>query len=343
MNDAMKMICAAIAGAAIAASGFLAIGAPEHWPEHVVTDDMRAAGSAALEEYKQKEYDSQLGTEEPFVAGGDYLNYGKWLTFPESEVVKLDPEGLPTQQYLNGFGYNPVQVGNYALAEYGRLVAGGSDVQFKKAVEKLLSMQRSDGAFPLQFVDRHYTQAYPYQPGWVDGMTPGIVLSAYARAYEHTKDRKWVTAGNKVLKFMQKPFPKGGMGNLGDLDPSLSGYIYFLEYPAVPQNYTLNGFMFALTGLYEWSEIAKSDEAKELFERGISTLEHVLPYYDIGTFSSYDLSYITYSRQWYLRPQGANPIAFYHMVHIYQLRALASVTGSKVLKEYADRWQSYVE
>ncbi|HHM6324485.1 D-glucuronyl C5-epimerase family protein [Pseudomonas aeruginosa] len=101
--------------------------------------------------------------------------------------------------------------------------------------------------------------------------------------------------------------------------------------------------MFTLLGLYDWATETNSAEADKLFKDGIETLEKILPYYDLGTFSAYDLSYITHSRLPYLQPRAPHIAPRYHAIHIAQLRALSSVTGDKFLSDRAEKWQGYAE
>src|SRR5690606_23362682 len=108
-------------------------------------------------------------------------------------------------------------------------------------------------------------------------------------------------------------------------------YIFFLEYQTEPDVYTLNGFMFTLLGLYDWTTLTNSKLARSLFEEGIRTLEKILPYYDLGTITSYDLSYITHVRPDFVVPIEPHVVPRYHAVHISQLQALNSVHPSEVL------------
>lgn len=84
-------------------------------------------------------------------------------------------------------------------------------------------------------------------------MAQGVALSALARAYNATKDARYLEAGERSLAFISVEKKDGGAKtSLADLHPSLKGYVYFLEYQTEPDVYTLNGYMFALLGLYDW-------------------------------------------------------------------------------------------
>ena len=111
----------------------------------------------------------------------------------------------------------------------------------------------------------------------------------------------------------------------------------FAEYVAHPSSYTLNGYMFTLIGVYDWSTVPGEMKvvAADNFAVGIDTLNHILPYYDAGGFSAYDMSHITYRQPPHLVPG-------YHAIHVYLLHALASITEDAELTAYEKRWASYV-
>src|SRR5690606_31275466 len=132
-------------------------------------------------------------------------------------------------------------------------------------------------------------------------------LSVFSRAYLITNEQKYLQAGNKALKFLNVPKESGGpRTTLADLHPSLKGRLFYMEYPTDPTVYTLNGFMFTLIGLYDWWKTTGNSDARFQFYDGMETLLKILPYYDLGTFTSYDLSYITQNRPPWLVPLEAH-------------------------------------
>src|SRR5690606_13268076 len=135
------------------------------------------------------------------------------------------------------------------------------------------------------------------------------------------------------------PRERGGvLTTMADLDPSLSGYIWIEEFATIPANYKLNGFMFALLGLYDWAGFGQrmSPTADRLFREGVRTLKRALPYYDVGGFTATDM------RRIIVPGTQPNISTLYHRVHIYQLHTMAEITGSSLLKQYEMLWRSYV-
>ncbi|OQM77441.1 hypothetical protein BFN67_00935 [Pseudaminobacter manganicus] len=266
---------------------------------------------------------------------GPYLSYAK-KSFRTAGRIKLDADGLPMVRYGEEFQYNPVTIAQFGLAKD----AQGDISGLKKAADKLIDLQRSDGAFPYYFQFRPYMMTANYAPGWVSGMAQGQALSVLSRGWKKTGDNRYLKAGNAALSFLQVKHPDGPMTTLADLDPALSNYIFFEEYITDPHTYTLNGYMFTLIGLYDWSTITGSKTANRLFKDGIKTLEKILPLYDLGNFSSYDLYYITQPK--YLVQVPPHVAARYHKVHLELLSALYSVTHVQLFHEVDSRWRKYV-
>lgn len=99
--------------------------------------------------------------------------------------------------------------------------------------------------------------------------------------------------------------------------------------------------MFALLGLFDWAFVPGTESnqsmAADLFQRGLLTLEKILPYYDMGTITAYDLGYMTF------RGELPHLDARYHAVHIYLLHAVYSIGGNDIFHTYEKRWISYID
>ncbi len=313
----------------------------ERWPDYTAKPEYKPLVEKSLEQYRNEKLNYKAGICE-YDYLGDYLNYGTVNKYAAPSDFILDADGIPKPKYREKFYYNPVTVAQHALTLYGRYLQSEDNLpEFLTAVDKLISMQDDAGAFRYPFSFEYYLNGEVYEPGWVSGMAQGQALSVLARAYAVTNDRRYLAAGDKALRFLLTPVAEGGvMSTLRDLHPSLSKYIIFEEYIADPASYTLNGFMFSLLGLNDWAQ-ASSGESRELsqkyFKSGIETLEKILPYYDLGGFSAYDLGHITYNKA------EPHAVAKYHAIHIYLLHALYTVTDNKTLHGFEQRWASYVE
>lgn len=115
------------------------------------------------------------------------------------------------------------------------------------------------------------------------------------------------------------------------------------EYPAQPRPHVLNGWIWALFGLYDYAN-ADADlgldadlraRAAAEYERGIASLVAQLPLYETG-------------RGWSMYDRYPHPIAnvaspFYHQLHVDLLDALARVSPHVELTETSARWGAALE
>lgn len=314
----------------------------EKWPKIMIKEDYEGLVKENINLYIDRGYDASTYFNN-YSFDGDYLNYGINKHYYVNDSLIFDDNNVPKVKYGDGWYYNPVTVAQYALTEYGKFVRGDENAKgtFLEAVKMLLILQDADGAFRYNFKWRYYLSEEPYEEGWVSAMAQGQVLSVLSRAYVMTEDERYLDAGKRTFDFMITPIKDGGtLTTLEDFHPSLNNYIFFEEYISNPNSYTLNGYMFAVLGLYDWVKVNKvigneEDIYNEYFESSMKSLVKVLPYYDIGGFSAYDLGHYTYSKE----PHIGNS---YHMVHISLLHALYYVTEEPMLKFYEQSWSSYV-
>lgn len=269
-----------------------------------------------------------------------YFNVQQDWVYIESDHFKFDAKGIPMVKYNDKFYYNTVTVCQYGLWLYDRYIDN------KEGKEKFLNMAdfltdniKEDGSFRYEFKYYHYE---PLDEGWSSSMSQGQALSVFARAYNLTKNVKYLDCGKKVLKYLLTPISKGGvMDNLGTLDSGLKDKVFFQQYVNSTSTYTLNGFIFTLIGLYDWSSvncpgnIYYSNMAKEYWDKGLESLKLIIPYYDMGEFTAYDLYHIVKKS----KPSSSD---FYHSVHIEQMNVLYNITKDDYFKNIRDMWISYV-
>ncbi len=65
---------------------------------------------------------------------------------------------------------------------------------------------------------------------------------------------------------------------------------FYEEYTAEVPTLVLNGMIFSLCGLLDFARVfPENDLGKKLVSEGFSTLENILPDYDLGFWSRYNL------------------------------------------------------
>ncbi|KZZ85036.1 D-glucuronyl C5-epimerase family protein [Bacillus sp. SJS] len=285
---------------------------------------------------------------EPFLqdykVNNDYLNFSTAKKFNANKFI-WDSNGIPMVKYDTRVEYNPVTTAQAALYYHGKYLISKTKADrdsFIKLSDALLKMQSKDGAFRYSFSHLIPHLKTRYQKNWVSGMAQGQALSVFSRAYEISKDVKYKRAGNASLNFLSTPISKGGtMTDLSHISSKWKNDIWFEEYVTSPNNYTLNGFNYTLLGLYDWGynpamATHGGAKAKSLFQQGQNSVKKILKKYDVGGYTSYDLSHLTMKQQ-------PHVVIEYHRVHIYQMYVLYKLTGSAYFLDYYNKWKAYVD
>jgi len=127
---------------------------------------------------------------------------------------------------------------------------------------------------------------------------------------------------------MLRPVEEGGVSR--DVD----GAWLIEEFVMQRLSAVLDGWMYALIGLGDLAHFSPASDRQENFDRGICSLERLLPRFDLGYWSRTDL---------YTSKPAMPASHFYHQLHVLQLEALAEATGSEVLGGYAAKWRGYWE
>ena len=107
----------------------------------------------------------------------------------------------------------------------------------------------------------------------------------------------------------------------------------------MPSTYVLNGFIYSLFGLYDLKMSCDScSDVEQLFEDGIRSLKKLLPFYDSGSGSIYDLRHFSLPG---IPPNLAR--WDYHTTHINQLLFLSTIESDLIFQTTAKRWISYMK
>ena len=134
-------------------------------------------------------------------------------------------------------------------------------------------------------------------------------------------------------------------------------YRFYEEFPTQPSLFVLNGFIYSLFGLYDLKQtlnllirnqklddslndyyLVKLNEIGQLFDEGIRSLKTMLPLFDTGSLSLYDLRHFT------LQNQPPNLARWdYHSVHINLLSHLNTILNDPNIDACVQRWITYMK
>ncbi len=186
---------------------------------------------------------------------------------------------------------------------------------------------RSDGALYFPYTLKKGGAGVTLKPPWYSALSQGTSLSAYLRLHEATGNEKYRRIADSIYEsFKQlKRSTDGPWVAMVDDD----NYLWFEEYPHDPPTHVLNGYLTGLWGLYEYWLLTKSDESRALVEAATTTVKHYLEQYRVPGEVS-----------WYALNQGYRGNAFYHAMHILQLRKLHRITGDSYFKKMSQTFDT---
>jgi hypothetical protein len=166
---------------------------------------------------------------------------------------------------------------------------------------------------------------YGNEPPWISALAQGEAASVYVRAHQLDGDER----AAELALMAARPLLRGdGPTVIAQTEhgPALE------ESTSTPSSLILNGWIYALWGLWDVAVGLSSPEAERMLEQTVGTLRKTLPRYDVGWWTRYSL----YP---HLLPDLAKP--FYHRLHIDQMEILYRLTGHPEFREYASRWRRY--
>lgn len=169
-------------------------------------------------------------------------------------------------------------------------------------------------------------------PGpWQSAFSQSRGISVLLRAYQCTKENKYLDIAEQALIPFSISVEKGGVTSYTEFGP------FYEEYTANIPTLVLNGMIFSLCGITDFYRINPDHNlAKELYQSGINTLKKILPEYDLGYWSRYNLC----KADWY--PEVDPATITYQHLHVTQLAMLFQLTDEFVFREFANKFNRQI-
>lgn len=223
--------------------------------------------------------------------------------------------------------YQPTNIAQYALAQWNAYLVTGDEkhrqafmIQAQWLVEHETSLADDTGGWPIPFANPDY---YAQEP-WLSAMTQGEGISVLVRAYRLTGEEIFLHVARRAVRTFELDIQDGGVSaSVGE------GGIFFEEVAVYPAAHILNGYLFALFGLYDYVALTGNARIAALIRRSLATLHTLIREFNVGYWSRYDLLHRR------LAPR------FYHALHITQFEALARYSGCEHCVALAARWSGY--
>ncbi len=232
----------------------------------------------------------------------------------------MNDTGIPVNVLSNGETVEiPTVIVQKALGHWDRWLIENDELhksEFLKLCQWLLDNQDKQGGWDIWGIfGLKCSSKY-------SAMTQGEAISALLRAYLLTNNENYLEVGEKAVLIFRVPVSRGGVTYFEGED------IFLEEVPMLSRETILNGWIFAIFGLYDYCLIRPESWTSEMLSQTLQTLDKTLEKYDAGYWSYYDS-----------KLHLASP--FYHALHIAQLTALYSVTQSNAIKNTINRFQYY--
>ena len=248
---------------------------------------------------------------------GELAGYFNDLTAKTHWAGHTDKEGIPVNVLAGDRQvYFATTIVQKALGHWDKWLLTQNDrdkEEFLKLCRWLLVRQDDNRGWPV------WSELGLSLPSPYSAMTQGECILAFVRAWKLTGDRAFAESARRALDLMCRPLESGGPAIIE------GGSLFLEEVPAIPRSSILNGWIFALFGLYDFWVAFKDENARELFRLSLETLKGHLHEYDAGYWSYYDV-----------RGHLASP--FYHDLHIHQLTVLTLIDNDTPIAEFRDRW-----
>lgn len=283
-----------------------------------------------------------------------YRYYDKYILFKDrmadnylfhikNKIIVFNKNGIPLGRAPrekragqdSTYVYNPVGVANHGLFLYNDLIkntnslALGVDKKaaFDKQVDWLIR-NKTDKKNMSFWYHNYPAVEHGCKPPWRSALTQGLALSLLLRAYYLTGDEGLSKLTQRVANSMKAPISEGGF-----LYEDENGNYWYQEYMG-NCGYVLNGFIFAMWGIYDYYLYSNDEECKAIFDRCIGTLRRNLKRYDwkmgFAKWTVYDL-------------KDRNPVTLeYQKMHVSLLKDLYTITREQFLLDYAKFWESYI-
>src|SRR5947209_4541654 len=245
----------------------------------------------------------------------------------------FDQDGVPMLDYRGAIGpqYNPIAIAQYGLGNYNLYARTGEPerkARFLRAADWLrATAEPNPGGLWVWMHKFDWEYRDTLRAPWFSGLAQGQGISLLVRAYNETGTADYLECAQQAFAAFLVDVQDGGVACRDE-----ANNLWFEEYIVSPPTHILNGFIWAIWGIYDYSLATNESAAQDLFTRGVRTLLHNLERYDLGFWSLYEQSGTRL-------PMIAS--RFYHRLHIVQLHVLYRLTRESKFLEFAERWSAY--
>lgn len=259
-----------------------------------------------------------------------YIDFRDSLIHYESDFYgDKDANGIPMRGFGKAAAYYPINIAQYGLLLHAKYLEEKSQsalLKMQYCVNILCELMTVENEMIVWRHDTFDTR-FNLKPGWASAMAQGQCISLFLRWYQIANESKFLTYAQQAYKFMNVPTSKGGVRTFDE-----NGNLWLEEYPSPDKpSCVLNGFIYALWGLYDLFRVTANAEVKQDIEACVSTLKNTIQQFDVGYWSLYDQYTYELVRYYYQKN-----------VHVPQLLVMYRLTGEKLFLNIAEKWKKTV-
>lgn len=243
------------------------------------------------------------------------------LTGKVSPNTILDDEGVPYNITVGGIkAYFPITIFQYGLGLYDLYLLEKKEDYLKKFLDIAnwaLTKQEKNGLWNCMSCigdKMHLSQS---------SMCQSEGASVLIRAYVETKEDKYYDAASRAIDYMILPIELGGTCYYKTND-----YPIFQEYVSNDNLSVLNGWIFSIFGLFDYTLVNNKEKYKKILNNTVDCLAKELNKYDRKIWSNYD-------------QKGTIASPAYNDLHVMQLRLLNKMFNNKEFEIYANKFEKY--
>lgn len=247
----------------------------------------------------------------------------------------VDNKGIPMLNYQGEIGlqYNPIAIAQWGLGNYNRWYDSKSSthyIEFIKSADWLVdNLVENENGLKVWMHYFNFEYRDTLKSPWYSGLAQGQGISVLTRAFKETKDKRYEFAAKSAFEAFLNPTSKGGVNYTDE-----EGYNWIEEYIVYPPTHILNGFIWALWGVYDYTLLFQDKKALQQYNIYKLTLTEKLNSFDNGFWSLYEHSGT------FLKMISST---FYHKLHIVQLEIMYLLTGNNIFKEFSEKWEAYFQ
>jgi len=254
-------------------------------------------------------------------------------------IKKFDENGIPLNKtYIDvtdkEFVYFPISIGQMGLSVFHTYLETKSDEdkeRFMKFVDWYFINAEVTEKLGARWLTDVKLPQYRNPGPWQSAFSQSRAISILLRGYQITGEEKYAKLAEQALISFTIPASEGGVTSFTKWGP------FYEEYTSSIPTLVLNGKIFALCGVYDFVRVfPENNTAKKIFDEGIETLTKIIPEYDLGFWSRYNLC----EADWL--PKIDPSSKGYQLLHINQLNMLYQLTGHEIFKKYADIFKSQI-